>query len=281
MKVGFADHHLNNYHADTFLRILRESHLADVEVVTAWESNPATTDWCDKNQVKRADSIGGLVKQVDAIVLLAPDNIEHHLPLAREILSSGKPTFIDKFLAPTTADAREIVTLAQRGGAPIFSSSALRFASELEDALPRIDTPAGSAYARGLGQWAGYGIHSIGMLQRMMGFGVRRLCDSGTPADRFVTLDYGGGRRALLEVRESGTLETFTWHFGAAGVGGLVAGSVREYERFYRNLMARVVEFFRTGEPEMGVDEALEAISILNAASRSQNADGAWVTLDD
>src|SRR5689334_15132357 len=105
LRVGMVDHHLNNWHADTFLKLLRGP-LADeqVEVVAAWESDPIGDDWCAKNGVRRADSIEDAIGGTDAVLLLAPDNIDVHLKLAEAVLPAGKPTLIDKFLAPNVEE---------------------------------------------------------------------------------------------------------------------------------------------------------------------------------
>src|SRR5262249_38181269 len=141
LRIAFIDHHLNNYHADKFLSLLR-GHLSDenAEVVSAWESNPTGGDWCEKNGIPRAASIQDAVQLADGVMLLAPDNVEDHLALAATVLPFGKPTFIDKFLAPTVAGAQSIVELAKQHDARIFSASSLRYAVELEAKLPELQS---------------------------------------------------------------------------------------------------------------------------------------------
>src|SRR5688500_3318211 len=131
MKVGFIDHHLNNYHANKFLSIFREGKAGgDIEVVAAYESTPEGDDWCAANNVPRAKSAAEVVEKSDAIIVLAPDNVDAHLELSREALQSKKPVLIDKILAKSVEDARKIVTDAQTAGTPIMSSSSLRFSVE-------------------------------------------------------------------------------------------------------------------------------------------------------
>jgi len=133
LKVAMVDHHLNNWHADTFVRLLRGPLAGEeVEVVAAWESDPAGEDWCAKTGIRRSQSIEDALDGVDGVMLLAPDNIDVHLRLAERVLPAGKPTLIDKFLAPSISESRQIAALAERYGAPVLSSSALRYAVELE-----------------------------------------------------------------------------------------------------------------------------------------------------
>jgi predicted dehydrogenase len=49
------------------------------------------------------------------------------------VLPAGKPVVFDKLLADRVEDARLIIEQAAEHGAPIFSSSALRYAAELAD----------------------------------------------------------------------------------------------------------------------------------------------------
>jgi len=63
---------------------------------------------------------------VDAILLESVDG-RKHLEQARQVIAAGKPMFIDKPLASTLEDAREIARLAKAAGVPWFSTSSLRF----------------------------------------------------------------------------------------------------------------------------------------------------------
>ena len=84
MKIGFIDHHLNNYHANKFLSIIRDGKAGpDLEIVAAYESDPTGEDWCEKNNVKRVQSAAEVVELSDAIIVLAPDNVESHLALSK------------------------------------------------------------------------------------------------------------------------------------------------------------------------------------------------------
>jgi predicted dehydrogenase len=167
VKIGFVDHHLNNFHATRFLELLHGP-LAPLgaRVTAAWESDPTGEDWCARHKVPRANSAAAVAEHVDAVIVLAPDNIDAHLGLVRQVAPAGRPLMVDKYLAPTTADAREIADLCRRHACALFSASSLRFAVELEAVLRDAGAPdAGrEAYARGMGEWAGYGVHTLSHL---------------------------------------------------------------------------------------------------------------------
>ncbi len=282
LRIGFVDHHLNNFHADKFLGLLRGP-LASLEadVVAAWESDPTGDDWCAKNGVPRLDSPEAVVEAVDGVMVLAPDNIEEHLGLSRKVLPFGKPTHIDKFLSPTLTDAREIVRLAHEHKAPFVTSSALRYAVELEAVIPQIQEPPTEMYARGLAAWNGYAVHTIAMVLRVMGPSALRLIDTGTPNARTVTLDYGSGRRAQIDVRTAANeWSVFPWQFGIRIGDNYMCATVTDFDGFYANEMKEVVEFFKTGQPQVPAEEGLMIVAILEGAVRSQAAGGEWIPLE-
>jgi hypothetical protein len=151
----------------------------------------------------------------------------------------------------------------------------------LEAALAQIGQgPVTEAVARGMGAWQHYGIHTLFLALRLMGYGVRRVADTGTPTARAVTLDYGDGRRAQLDVRTAANeWEVFPWVFAARTGDRYVAGQVTDFGGFYEDQLRAVLRFFRTGEPPAPIEEALTAVSVLEGAERSRQADGAWQTL--
>lgn len=284
LKVAFVDHHLNNYHADTFLKLMRgELAGENAEVVTAWESDPTGDDWCVKNNIPRAVSVKDAIRGADAVLLLAPDNIEAHLALADAVLSAGKPVFFDKLLAPELNSAREIVKIAKRYNTPFFSSSALRFAAELEK-VPKHGGKPNEAMARGMGHWDRYGVHTLSLVLALMGqTGVRRVIDTGTPNARNVTLDYGGGRRAVVDCRTAANeWEVFPWSFALhlPGSDRAFAATITDYNAFYANLLRQVLAFFRTRTAPVSVEGLLETVAVLEAADRSQKRQGEWIPID-
>ncbi len=283
LKIAVVDHHLNNYHADNFIGILKGA-LADqdAEIVSAYESDPVGEDWCLKHAVPRAKSVREAVEQSDAVLLLAPDNIEAHLKLAAPTLTFGKPTFIDKLLADTLASAKEMVARAQRAGAPIFASSALRHALELGTVLAeRGDAQFSEAYARGMGHWPHYGIHTLSLVLPMMGSDITRVCDTGTETSRVVTLDYSDGRRAHLEVRNAANQwDVFPWNFGARLGDRYITSTATDYNGFYRNQLKAVLDFFKSGMPPAPVQEGLMSVAVMEAAEISRLSDGAWIGVD-
>jgi hypothetical protein len=282
MKIGFIDHHLQNYHADVFHRLLVERiGQGSVEICAAYECAPvAGEDWCATHRVPRAATPGEVVAKSDAILVLAPDNFEAHPILARAALASGKPVFVDKLLAETLADAEAMLELAERHATPIMSSSALRFAVELEELLTGLTGPVEAVFSRGFGNWLGYGIHTLAPALRVVGRPVVRVCDTGDSHARLVTLD-AGDVRAFIEVRTAeNQQEAVPWQVGILSANRYHVATVTRYEEFYQNLMRAVLEFFRTRVSPVSTTEMLDSVAVLRGAEESANQDGAWVQLN-
>lgn len=284
LKIAFVDHHLNNYHANKFLQLLRGP-LAEekVELVAAWESHPTGEDWCDKNGISRAATISEAVNAADAVMLLAPDNIEEHLALAREVIPFGKPVYIDKLLADSVDAARQVIALGREYNTPLFSSSALRYAAELEAVLAELqNAEVADVFVRGLNDLNRYGIHALTMALRIMGTGVKRVIDTVTPLSHTVTLDYGEGRRAIVDVRQAeNEWQLFGWSFAARVGNKYISAPITEHAAFYENLLRRVLTFFKTGADEMLIEEAFVAVAIIEAANKSLQAGSEWVELEE
>lgn len=279
LRIGFVDHHLNNFHANKFLTLLHGP-LADLDarVTLAWESDPTGDDWCEAKGVARAASAEEVAEQSDAVIVLAPDNIEAHLGLCRRVFPAGKRVMVDKFLATSVADATAILDLAHQHGVEVFSASSLRFAVEVEAALA--GGGAEEAFARGMGEWDGYGVHTLSMVLAGMGAEVSRVIDTGAGGTASVTLEYADGRRGYVEVRAAENMwEALPWSFGFRTGDQYTTGAIADFDGFYANLMRRAVEFFKTGRSPVSEAEMLTVVRILEAANRSRAEGGAWAPL--
>lgn len=281
MKIGFVDHHLNNFHANKFLALLHGP-LADLgaRVGVAWESDPTGEDWCQKNGVPRAGSAAEVAEACDAVMVLAPDNIDKHMDLCGMVFPAGRPVLVDKFLAPDFEGARWITREAEKHGVRLFSASGLRFAVELEAALSQPGVAPTEAYARGMGEWDGYGVHTLSLAVGILGADIRRIIDTGAGPTACVTLEVHDGRRAHIDVRTAGNMwEALPWSFGFRTGDRFVTGAIQDFDGFYTSLMRRAVEFFTSGESPVSVEEMLRVVAALEAASRSRAAGGEWISL--
>ena len=263
MTVAFLDHHLDNWHAKVFLGLLRERG----HDVVAFETDPLGGDWCAANGVRRLESVDEAVDAADAVMLLAPDDIEAHLDLALVAIPAGKPLWIDKLVAPTAEEALRIVRMAEYHSTPVTSGSSLRHAVELEAALESL--AAGGveeAFFSGYGAWGRYGVHTVAMALRAIGGGVRRLVNVGTPSMPTVVLEWADGRRATLVVADGkGASAAFPWRFALRRGGEYVHGTVSDFAGFYRRQLEAVLADFES-RASHDRDEMLDTVKVLQAA---------------
>ena len=78
-----------------------------------------TREITGKFHVTLVPTIEELCRQVDAVMLLSVDG-RQHLEQARAVFAAKKPVFIDKPLAGSLKDAREIARVAAQAHAPVF-----------------------------------------------------------------------------------------------------------------------------------------------------------------
>ena len=184
-RIGFIDYYLDEWHANHYPAWIREQCRAagsDCDVALAWADigrpgGLGTAEWCSRNQVAAASSLAEVVERSDYLVVLSPDNPEQHERLARLPLMSGKPVYIDKTFAPGLASGRRMFDLAAQHGTPMFSSSALRFASELMSQPEALPDRSGLEYLStlGPGSFTTYAVHQLEMIVALAGPDARRI----------------------------------------------------------------------------------------------------------
>ncbi len=280
-------------HVIHFTRILNTpsdpDHIPGARVVAAYKggspdivsSRTRVEGYADQLQktygVEIVPTIAALCARVDAILLESGDG-RIHLEQAKQVIAAGKPLFIDKPLASTLEDAREIARLAKEAGVPWFSSSTLRFG----DLATTMKTPD----AIGIDVWgpgpmeehhhldlSWYAIHAIELLYTLMGTG----CQEVT---RFAAGDFDKGSDVIVGRWKNGRIGTVRTLRPTGGYGVVVfrpGKSMRSPENAtisYVPLVKEIVAFFESGKPPVPNEETLELFAFLDAAQRSKSADG-------
>ncbi len=228
--------------------------------------------------VKLYDSVAELVKNVDAVMIESVDG-RPHLAYARDVLPSGKPSFIDKPVASSLRDALEIYRLAKQHNTPVFSSSSLRF-----NALAALK---GAKYGdlRGASTFGPcelephhpdlywYGIHAAETLYTVMGRGCQTVVRTHTPNTDVVTGVWSDGR--------VGTMRGNRNTKGAYGVTvfGSTATLAPELKTGYGLMLQEIVTFFQTRVAPVPAEETLDLMAFMEAADESKRRGGAPVSL--
>ena len=228
--------------------------------------------------VEIVPDIATLVTRVDAVLIESVDG-RVHLEQARPVIAAHKPLFIDKPLADTLADAREIARLAREAGTPWFSASSLRFgeiaaAAKFPDVL--------GAYTWGPGPFephhrldlSWYAIHPIELLFTIMGPGCESAARTATDNADVIVGRWKDGRigtvRAIRPYSE----------YGAVVFRAKEAVEIKpQASGNYRPLVVEIVKFFQTGTPPVPNAETLEIFAFMDAAQRSKEQGGRTVAL--
>lgn len=272
-KIGFIDYYISEWHANNYPAWINEASAKmgeDFKVAYAWaelDVSPVdgmkTDEWCQKFGVERCASIAELCEKSDYICILAPSNPEKHLSYVKEAFPYGKRTYVDKTFAPTYAEADEIFSVAQKYGTPFFSSSALRFAEELNessDAISLIVTGSGSNFDE-------YIIHLCEMVIKVMGTDLK-----------YVKAERQGSSQSIIRV-EFESKKVATMVFSPAAPYAIISelsNSKHIYREvkspFFASLIEDMLRFYRDGNLPFDPIQTLAVMKLREGAILANKA---------
>ena len=242
--------------------------------------------WNDKARslgVEPADRLDAMLDQVDGVLVLSVDG-NRHLEHARPALERGLPTYIDKPLACSLADARAIQRLADTHDARCYSASSLRFITEIDKIDRDALGPIVAVDAVGPGELNDtmeglffYGVHAVELVDQILGRGVKRVSAVHLPDRDLVRLEYRDGRFASIRLDRKAS-----YTFGATVHGEKdLASFTVDFEPVYGRLVAGMCRFFEGGEAPVPLDNLVENVAVMQAGNASMKRDGAWVELSE
>ena len=232
--------------------------------------------------VQEAGSLDELLDSVDGVLVLAVSG-DRHLDLGRHPLERGMPTYIDKPLACTLAEAKEIRRLANEHNARCYSASSLRFAGEVHAAralagedgigdIVAIDAFGPGELNDGAPGLLHYGVHTIEMVDAIWGGGVSRVSAMATDDRHLLDMEYADGRIARLRLDR-----TAAYEFGATVHGTKGVHQFRvDFGPVYDNLVRGMTRFFEGGDAPATLDAIVENVAVMVAGNTSVDRDGAW-----
>ncbi len=228
----------------------------------------------DEFGVSMLDSPAAVAQACDAIIVTAVDG-RAHLSLFREIAPLGKPVFIDKPFALSSADARAIADLAREKNVPLMSSSSLRYAQPLIEALENAeiygaDCSGPMAIEPTQPGLFWYGIHSIEMLFAVMRTGCLSVQATKTDDHEFVVGIWNDGRIGTVRGNRKGNPS-----FGATLHEAKGTRFVNAYDHpkpATANLLGAVMAMFQTEKPSLDITETLEIVRFIEAANQSRDS---------
>jgi hypothetical protein len=298
LKIGIIG--TDTSHVPAFTKLLNDkndpNHIPGARVVAAYKGGSADVESSrtrvdrfaeeikTKYGVELVNSIEELCRKVDAVLLESVDG-RPHLAQIKPVIAAKKPVFVDKPFAASYRDAAEIVRLAKAAGVPIFSSSSLRYAADVQ-AIKNSDKHGGIVGAFAYGPenlephhpdlfW--YGIHAVEMLYTLMGPGCESLTRVKTESGDTVTGKWKDGRigtmRGLIQGKQD---------YGAVAFGQKATlATPLPMKVDYRPLLVEIIKFFQTGTPPIQPEETLEIMAFMEAADLSKARGGVAVMLTE
>lgn len=261
IRIGFVDYYLDEWHASNypeFFAKAAEKLGIECAVVGAFATlhtppfdNGITTDeWCKEHNIPRYDDIDELAAACDAFIIFSPDNPEQHYSLAKMVLPYGKRTFIDKTFAASEADARAIIELANKYNAPMYSTSSLRYAIEVEEARGMRDISVHGTYK----YMKDYLVHTGEMVVSILGTGISSVeCDIDDKT-YFFNVKYHDGKTASVEMFPKCPFK--------------VNGEDVKSDYFGRQI-ENILKFFNGEEPTVTEDEMIEVARFIDMAKQA------------
>lgn len=223
--------------------------------------------------VALVDKLEDLLGKVDGVLIESNDG-SIHLERARPFLEAGIPVFIDKPFALSVKDAEALANLAARKNLPIFSSSSLRFAPEVQDIVLRRDELGAPVAVHALGPqsggytagWFFYAIHAVETLFALIGGpghgDIQYL--RAELAEHAVTRFSSGALGSVSVSPKGGHPYAFTY----VGEKQTVTARI-DTKNIYRELLKRIVATFQTGKAPIPIEETLGVIRFLEDVNRA------------
>jgi len=251
--------------------------IEEAKVTHIWTQDPAISkDVAGAALIEQVcDNLTDMIGEVDG-VLLARDDGERHLEMARPFIEADVPIFIDKPLTDQAEHLPEFIRYYE-AGKPLMSCSCMRYSSSLMDlrekkSLGRILT----ATAITPKYWRTYGIHLIEGIYAAMGSGVQSVQNVGREGEEIVHLLYQDGRHVLLQSFKNAPVLHFCFY---GEKGSAIIEETDTYTVFKRSL-EKFVALLRTGKSPIDWRETVEMSKVVIAGQKSLEQDGKIIPID-
>ncbi len=288
LKIGMIG--LDTSHCPAFVKLLNDAdnefYVPGAKVVKAFPGGSnlfsssinrveGFTEELKSLGVKICDSIDATAEGMDAFLLESVDG-RQHLEQFRILAEYGKPVFIDKPFACCFKDAKAIVELAEEKNIPVMTASAIRYAEGIDvlrdgSEVKACETFGPMSLLDDYRDYFWYGIHSAETLYSFMGTGCKQVQTTSTDSIDIIVGTWADGRIGTLRGNRVGAND-----FGCmiTREGATEFALVSPEVPYYALMLKKIVPFFQTGVSDIPIEESLEVIAFLEAASQSRMQDG-------
>lgn len=277
-KIGFIDYYLDEWHANNYPEFFRTRTDGKYAVCYAYGKidNPhggmTNKEWAEKYNVVLLDTIEEVIEKSDCLIVLSPDNPEMHEELTDLPLKSGKLTYIDKTFAPDRAAAERIFAHADKYGTKCFSSSALRYAEEIQD----IDTSkVCKMYSEGSGVFEIYSIHQIEVIVMLMNSRAKQVMFLGDEKHPEMLIRFEDGRLAHMHHR---IFSEYAFKYTTIDETNRATEHIIR-SKYFEKFVDAVIEFFDTGVVPVTHEQTIDVIAIREAGIKAMKTPFSWVAV--
>ena len=278
-KIGFVDYYISEWHANNYpawIKAACEKLDVECEVSYVWAEkyispvdNRNTDEWCAEFGAEKCETLEELCEKSDYIIVLSPSNPEKHLEYAKTVLKYKKNTYIDKTFAPDYATAKEIFDIAEKYGTSFFSSSALRYATELDG----FKGSAVIATTGGGGSLEEYLVHQAERLIAVADstpIALTMFLDEGS---HIAKVEFDNGKLGFMKYSPDLSFALRAeWENGFFKENLIVSD-------FFAALLTDIIRFFMDGVPSFDTKQTLDVIKIREGAIKGAAALGQKILL--
>lgn len=252
--------------------------LPNARVTHVWAQEKAIAE-----SIARTTRIGQVVEskeemvgEVDAVIL-ARDDPEHHVEMARPFLDAGIPLFVDKPLAITASDLAYFSEQSARGKF-LMSCSSMRYANECRTAKTELPSLGKLELVTAVGKkdWNKYGVHLLeaifALLDDPIPVAVKHI---GRSTRDIVHLEFADGIQVVLHLFMD---ISPTFQLSIFGQNGWRLVEIKNSYSMFRD---NIIEFIRSveeGRPRLSFEKTTSIIRTVIGARESLEQGG--ITID-
>jgi predicted dehydrogenase len=288
LRVGLIG--LDTSHVPAFTKTLNDAknpeHVAGARVVAGYPGGSKDFDLSisrvdkftheirDGHNVQIMDTPEAVAEACDILFITAVDG-RTHLDYVKRTAKYKRPTFIDKPVAVTSTDAKQIYDIAQQGGFPLMSASSLRYADALTTSLAEhpghifgCDVYGPMAIQPTQPGWFWYGVHIVEIANRIMGTGCQQVSVVKNDDFDVMTATWADGRIATLRGHRKGHSR-----FGVAVHREKESQylDLSSYKRsYYANMLDAILKTLPNGKSDIAPESTLEIVRLIEAANESR-----------
>ncbi len=218
-----------------------------------------------------------MIDQVDAVIL-ARDDPENHVAMAKPFLDAGVPIFIDKPLAMSYADLNYFKSQQQKGKF-IMSCSSMRYSSECLSLKTELNTIGKIELATVVGSkdWTKYGVHMLEALFALLddpkAVNVQNI---GKPGKEIVSVVFDNELQVTVHIYMD---ISATFQISLYGQKGWQTIDIKNSYVMFKENLNEFVRSVREGKPRIPFEKTENIIRTLIGAKESLGQNGKIIDL--